>query len=307
LKHGRQEWGYRPSDYRRRRVRVRRSYAFLIIWVVSFLLGLYLVPSTEVFYLLLVSLVDAMVVYTFVYGILGVRKRGFGHKAFGVLLILVLVGFIYQNPGVLSNINRSSVAGLYSDEVAYVSSIPGSFQSAGTSNSVTNTQPNIIQSIVSDIGGPTINAQWVQQFMASVNSARQAQGRQAMAESSSLDQLAQQRLQLETEGNHWEITHYGYQDIPPGVGEVVFFPDGYTPSSYVTDIQTDAPLHWNLLMDPSFTSFGYALGQGTTLSVYQPCPVTELPGPGINITQYYQQYGCTTTQETVTWLVIDMS
>lgn len=299
-------WGYRPTGHHRR-LRIRRSYVFLLIWVIGFALGLYLVPGPNYLILIGVSLFNTIVISIFVFGIAGIVHRGVGHKVFGVLLIMVLVGFLYQNPAILGNINGNSVAGLYSDEAAYVSSIPASFQSSGTSNSGTNTQPNIIQSIDSNVGGPTIDAQWVQQFMASVNSARQAQGLQAMTESSSLDQFAQQRLQLETEGNHWEITHYGYQDIPPGIGEVVFYPDSFTPSSYVTNIQTDAPLHWNLLMDSSLSSFGFALGPGITLGVYQPCSVTELPGPGINITQYYQQYGCSTTQETVTWLVIDMS
>lgn len=300
-------WRRRPSHYHRW-LRIRRSYVVLLIWVIGFALGLYLVPGLNYLTMIGVSLFNSLVISIFVFGITGIAHRGVGHKVFGVLLIMVLVGFLYQNPAILGNISETSVAGLYSNEAAYVSSIPASFQTGGTtSNSGTNTQPNIIQSIVSDVAGPTINAQWVQQFMASVNGAREAQGLQAMTESSPLDQLAQQRLQLETEGNHWEITHYGYQDIPPGVGEVVFYPDGYTASSYATDIQTGAPLHWNLLMDSSFSSFGFALGQGITLGVYQPCSVTELPGPGINITQYYQQYGCSTTQETVTWLVIDMS
>ena len=96
-------------------------------------------------------------------------------------------------------------------------------------------------------------------------------------------------------------------NFPTQPGEVVFFPDGYSPSSYVSSIQSQAPLHWSLLIDTSLTHYGFAIGQGETLSVYQPCPVSELPGPNINVTRYYAQYGCQTLQEPTTWLVIDMT
>jgi AN1-like Zinc finger len=298
----RRRWGYRLSGYHRR-LRVRKSYVFLLIWVVGFALGLYLDPGLSYITLIGISLLNTIVVSIFVFGIAGIIHRGIGHKVFGILLIMVLVGFLYQNPAVLGSINSPSIARLYSTEGSYIASIPASFQNAGSSN----TGSNPIGNIISSVQGPTINAQWISQFMASVNSARQSQGLQAMVESSSLDSLAQQRLQLETEGTNWEITHYGYQDLPPGVGEVVFYPDGYTPSSYASNIQSTAPLHWNLLMDSSFSSYGFAVGQGTTLGVYQPCSATELPGPGINITQWFAQHGCQTVQETSTWLVIDMS
>lgn len=303
---GRRRWGLRRMGYHRW-LRIRKSYIFLAIWVTGFALGLYLAPWMYYLTLIAVSLFNSVVVSIFVFGIAGIVRRGVGHKVFGVLLIMVLAGFLYQNPAVLGSINGNSLAGVYSNEAAFVSSIPASFQTNGTPNPGTSTQTNFIQSIVSEIGGPTIDAQWVTQLMATVNQARQAQGLVSMAESTSLDQLAQQRLQIETEGNHWQITHYGYQDLPPGVGEVVYYPSGYSSSDYASYLQSSAPLHWNLMMDSSFSSYGFAIGQGTTVEIYGSCPNTELPGPGINVTQFFAQEGCDAVPATSTWLVIDMS
>lgn len=281
------------------------------MWSAVFLLGLYLVPSFSIYLLLGEAFFNALVLFVVVYGILGITHRGVGHKSFAILLILLIVGLVYQNQASLRQLNTSTIQGVFQDESSYLTAMvawsANLSQSNPSSNSLSGSHTTGQNSNPLQFSGSTINATWVQQFIARVNSARQAQGLQPLTVSGTLDQFAQQRFQLETEGNHWQITHYGYQDIPPGVGEVVFYPDGFTPSDYASNIQTTAPLHWNLLMDASFSAFGYALGQGTTLGIYQPCPSTELPGPGINVTQWFAQQGCHTVQEISTWLVIDMS
>jgi hypothetical protein len=291
------QYNPRPPEHGHHRFHFRKSYAFLTMWVTIFLVGLYLIPALNLYLLLGESFFNALVLFVVVYGILGMTHRGAGHKIFAVLLLLLIFGLAYQNQSAVANLNADSVMGVFQAESSYFStitawssslSLPSSSSSnlpPGTSQTGQNSNP------LQFLSGPTIDGNWVQQFIASVNDARKAQGLQPLTESSTPDQLAQQRFQIETEGNHWEITHYGYQDIPPGVGEVVFYPDGLTPSDYASNIQMTAPLHWNLLMDSSFSTFGFHLGQGTTLGVYQPCSATELPGLGINVTQWSAQHG----------------
>lgn len=95
--------------------------------------------------------------------------------------------------------------------------------------------------------------------------------------------------------------------FPQFPAEEILYPDGYTPSAYINYTQVDAPIHWQGFLDPSLHTYGFYLGQGTTYAVYQPCSVTEIPGPNINIPQYYTQNGCQYTTVPSTWLVIDMS
>lgn len=59
--------------------------------------------------------------------------------------------------------------------------------------------------------------------------------------------------------------------------------------------------------DPSLSQYGFYSAKGPTYIIDQGCPNTEIPGPNINITQFFQQQGCTFTIQNGTWLVIDMS
>ena len=93
----------------------------------------------------------------------------------------------------------------------------------------------------------------------------------------------------------------------PQVGEVIFYPSQYTPGSYLSHVQTEAPLHWQVLDSSSFSKYGYFVGSGPVVSVNAGCPVSEIPGPNINVTQYFQGYGCQTSVTTDTWLVIDLT
>ena len=113
------------------------------------------------------------------------------------------------------------------------------------------------------------------------------------------------------------ISHYGYDEdfqkylsqyryilIP---GEEVLYPGGDTPSQYVQYMINNAPIHWRGLMDSNYTYYGYYIGYGPDYVIIGSCPVTEIPGPNINIPQYYQSYGCQYMLENVTWLVIELS
>ena len=144
-----------------------------------------------------------------------------------------------------------------------------------------------------------IDSQWVNNFIAQVNVHRT----HPLGESSQLDALAQQRFQ--TMVTHYQISHYGASNL--NIGEVVFYPDGYTPQDYANDIQTTAPLHWQLLTDPSLYVYGYYISTGPTVEIIGGCSTTEIPGPNIDEVQFFQEHGCQTTTGNATWLVIDLN
>lgn len=147
-----------------------------------------------------------------------------------------------------------------------------------------------------------INATWVHAFMENVSENRTV----PLQESTYLDGIAKQRFIEMTTDGHYQITHYGAGAYD--VGEVVFYPSGYSPNSYATDIRTTGPLHWQLLVSPEFGYYGYYIGNGPVVEAENYCGApSELPGPGINVTQWYESYGCTPVVGNTTWLVIDLN
>ena len=89
--------------------------------------------------------------------------------------------------------------------------------------------------------------------------------------------------------------------------------ENYTPSQYIPYLIANAPLHWKELISNNYSYYGYYITNGPSYSIIgpndgqSPCPTTEIPGPNINITQYFAQYGCTTEITGSTWLVIELA
>ncbi len=296
---------------------MRWSYVFLSIWICSFIVGLYLAPATNISALMIESLINTVILYIIVYGITGIARRGIASRIFAIFLILLVAGLAYQNQVAVERTNLDSLKNVLASESMFLlgtssntvqstsatptSSLTGTGQTTEFTSSIQTLVPQFLRSP----NGTLIDTTWVNQFMANVSAARTSQGLSHLTESSSLDQWAQQRfLTMQQEP---DVTHYGYQNQEPGVGEAIFYPSGFSSSVYAKDLQSQAPLHWQLLMYPSFTSYGFYVGRGVVYSVGQQCSVTELPGPGINITQYFSQHGCTAYQGTDTWLVIELS
>ena len=101
------------------------------------------------------------------------------------------------------------------------------------------------------------------------------------------------------------ISHYGADEY--NVGEVIYYPDGKTEQEEADDIKATANLHWENMMTPSYTHYGYHIEEGQTLSVYEPCSITEIVGANVNEKEFFQQHGCRTEVTDSIWLVIDMS
>ena len=168
----------------------------------------------------------------------------------------------------------------------------------------TPTPPTTPEPITStDQNSQQIDNNWGHSFMSDVNSGRKSLGISAFVEDPALDSMANTRFN--TMVTHYQISHYGAESY--NMGEVVFYPDGFSPEDYITNIQQTATLHWQLLMDPSLSNYGFYVGTGPIIEIVNGCSVSEIPGPNIDVVQYFQQHGCQTEVASGTWLVIDMN
>ena len=94
----------------------------------------------------------------------------------------------------------------------------------------------------------------------------------------------------------------GYPAVPT---EEILYPYG-SPASYVTFLQQAAATHWGGFLDPSVQSYGFDLESGVALIPRGQCAVTEIPGPNIDIAQFYTQNGCNFDYGLTEWLVLEL-
>jgi hypothetical protein len=155
-----------------------------------------------------------------------------------------------------------------------------------------------------------VGAVWVGRFMDLVNKART--GTQ-MNESSALDSFA--ALRFRDASANFSISDYGFEsdvtrffgnnESTPTVEELLLYPGRDSPSAYSSFLSSYALRHWGALTDSAYAKFGYFVGHAPYYEVELPCSVYEIPGPGINITQYFHSQGCRTVVEPAeTWLVL---
>ena len=156
-----------------------------------------------------------------------------------------------------------------------------------------------------------IGPQWVKAFIDNVNLAR---GGHLLTENSTLDAFAALRFKDASAG--FQISDYnlsndtasffGKSAIAGQISELLLFPGIFSPNTYPSFLADYAVGHWDGLLNTNFSHFGYYVGEASYYSVSIPCPVYEIPGPGINITQFFQSHGCSTMIAATTWLVIIM-
>jgi len=156
----------------------------------------------------------------------------------------------------------------------------------------------------------SLSEDWVFQFIQNVTSAR---GVARLSENATLDQFA--ALRFRTMVLNYNVSHYGYANdyyqffhsaIPNGT-ELYLFPVGSAPSEFATYLQSKAPGHWQALMDTSFTQYGWYYSRGAEVVGQGNCNVTEIPGPNINVPQYFEAQGCSIQVLQEGWLVIELS
>ncbi len=143
---------------------------------------------------------------------------------------------------------------------------------------------------------------WATQFFDNVSSVRGSTYNYCP----SLSQFAQ--IRFNTQISNYGISHYGVQQDDQQYGiygaEEVLFPSG-SPSSYASQLRLDDPAHWQLLIDNSYTYYGYYIGSGPDIESY--CnPGPEIPGPNINISQYLESQGCTPVTVTSTYFIVEL-
>lgn len=167
------------------------------------------------------------------------------------------------------------------------------------------------QTISYSISAQAADSLWVDGLIKLVNSARPGS---PLVESSSLDAFAEQRFN--TAVTQPDISDYGFvtdaskffgeNATRPAVTEDLLFPTLATqdPYTYVNSLQGAAPGHWASLTDKNYTHFGFYVGTGPYEVVRQPCPISEVLGAGVNITQYFESAGCSVSVQQSTWLVI---
>jgi uncharacterized protein YkwD len=154
-----------------------------------------------------------------------------------------------------------------------------------------------------------VNAEWAAAFMRSVNSARNGA---SLQENKALDDFAQ--IRFKTQVTNFTIANYGFgadyhrffSAAGPQVGEDALFTGRYLPEQFASVLQKSAPGHWSVLIDPSYTKFGYYVGDGPTVVAKEPCPVTEFPSADLNETSYLTSHGCAYNLVQGPWLVIEV-
>jgi uncharacterized glyoxalase superfamily protein PhnB len=158
-----------------------------------------------------------------------------------------------------------------------------------------------------------VNQLWVKTFVGLVNTARGGTG---LAESSTLDRFAS--LRFNTAVTQPDISDYGfYGDVSSFFGanasktaaeELLLYPGTESPYSFVSSLQSSFPAHWAPLINGNYTHFGYFVGTAPSVGVKLPCPTTEIPQGGVNITQYFTKLGCSVGRiPSTTWLVVILS
>ena len=217
-----------------------------------------------------------------------------------ILVFLLILWQAYQHKDTIFN----PVIDIY-DRTDFSAILPIGISESIPEKSVFSSQSinNLKESVKVAILPQPIDSKWVDSFMSEVNAERKKSGLQSMRESSDLNAIAYARFKDMIKRP--EISHYGAGAY--NVGEVVFYPSGFAPKDYVKDIQDTAYLHWELLADPMFSYYGYYVDSGPTIQIYGSCSSTEIPGPNINVEDYFEKLGCQTSWGTSTWLVIDMT
>ena len=248
----------------------------------------------------------------------GVKRHSGQRNRKPIIAILVIVAviiagyFMYQNNylgGILQKESKSAIkmqpalGGIIKPAVDTVAKITTQVSKQVTTAALQLSSESSNSSPVSQEQSPQINSQWVDSFMSIVNAQRQQAGLRPLAENQVLDGTAKTRF--DTMITHYQISHYGADNL--NIGEVVFYPEGFSPKDYATNLQSTAPLHWQLLLDPQLGVYGYHIETGPTVETIGSCSVSEIPGPDIDEVQFFQQHGCQTTSGDSTWLVIDLN
>src|SRR2546426_3588678 len=362
----------------------RRS-AFLLLWFLVFLIGLDLVPETNLLVLVLLSLAYGFAVFVPAYAVLRLLQRG-GEGVLAAIALMVAILVVAVVAGSLEYQYRDTRTIPRDIFVGGASYVTGLVWKGGSP----------AREIASSNVTARIDSGWVRQFIGEVNAMRAKFGVPPLAQNTTLDDFSRLRAhttianygvshfgrdhdfscffldcvpsselgheyyvynasalgsvlgagatyQVPATNGYWRLTlscanctsrtvyftsvqaitkylrlTYGnYTKLGLGLGNVItlgypaepteeiLYPYG-SPSSYVTFLQQAATAHWGGFLDPSVRSYGFDLEPGVALIPRGQCAVTEIPGPNIDIAQFYTQNGCNFDYGLTEWLVLEL-
>lgn len=237
----------------------------------------------------------------------------------GIIIILFIAFIIYSNRNGIASLNNNNspntnlfhYPSLNTTSSASTTTI---YTTSSSSTSTSSTSTTTISQTESD-------SIWANEFFSNVS----AESGIKYNYCPSLSQFA--KVRFNTMASNYGISHYGYdQDFSSFYGtiynayfaEEVFYPNlgpyGDTPNSYTSYVQSSAPLHWQLLTSGNYSSYGFYIANGPSYVILGPgggygaeCPVTEIPGPNINVSQFFAQYGCSVQVANETYFVIEVA
>ena len=244
------------------------------------------------------------------------HRRHSGRKVAAVLLAILVLSSLaatFAYPGAVGNV--SSYLSGYVEQQLQTSGpasqnvgVSGNASQASTSLSVSSESTTEQTSTFATLTPVSFDAQWVASFISVVNGQRST----SLKESSALDQFA--ALRFKTLAGNYQITHYNFEQdfnsFSSGrsmrVAEEYFFPNTGS-VAYAHLIQGSYSAHWQDLVDPTYTHFGFYVGTGPVVSRYGACSApTEILG-SVNQTAMLIQYNCRFTVISQTYFVIELS
>jgi hypothetical protein len=145
---------------------------------------------------------------------------------------------------------------------------------------------------------PPVDSAWVSEYMATVNTARVANGSAPLHLNQSLSSFAAVRFQ--NASKHYDILNYGFhQDyastFPNGtvIHEHLYYVQGMTASEFANFTRSNGK--WNDLLPGNYTQYGYYIGTVTYYSVHGGCDQSGRPPSVTNETAFLLSRGCTYT------------
>ena len=155
--------------------------------------------------------------------------------------------------------------------------------------------------------GVGLNTAWVASFIQEVNARRNAT---ALTENKTLDEFAAFRfdsIRAQYQISDFNFTydyHRFFGQTGPVMEEEILYPSGKDPMTYPAYLKQNAPGHYDGLVDPAYSQFGYFFGTGPSVDIGPGCSATEIPGPNINITQFVISHGCDYVVADEVWFIL---
>jgi hypothetical protein len=158
--------------------------------------------------------------------------------------------------------------------------------------------------------GVGLNSHWVTAF---VQALEQRRNGTLLTENKTLDEFA--AFRYDTIRQQFQISDYNFTNdynryfAPPrpAIFEEILYPAGRDPATYPAYLQKNALEHYDALVNPTYTKYGYFFGTGPAVEVGPGCSATELPGPNINVIQFAVSHGCSYVIADEIWFIMILS